>query len=90
MVDRDLLEAAVALRSVDYALWERFVTAMRNHSARQTASMLSCVLETLPRAQGMAIAANEIYTALRDAHTILDKDHARRSHERPAAPGPVS
>jgi len=77
IVSRDLLEAAVALRGASPALWERFLIGMRAYAAAQAAEMVKCEPAMLMRAQGMALAAQEISTLLSGAHEQLEKLKAK-------------
>jgi hypothetical protein len=74
---RELLEAAVSLRAVAPELWERFLVALRTHSALTTAEMTRCDPQLLMRAQGMAIAMSELVGALVSAHEQLEKTRTR-------------
>lgn len=47
--------------------WELFLTAMKQYAAQITTQMVSCPPELLPRAQGMALQANEIAAVLQNA-----------------------
>ena len=46
---------------------------MREYAAASTAEMLRCPPEALPRAQGMALAANEIAMTLMNAPKLYEK-----------------
>jgi hypothetical protein len=73
MISDRLIRAAMALRAEAPQGWEEFVTAMREHAAAQTAEFVRCAPDMLARAQGMAIAANEIAVSLANAPAIYDK-----------------
>lgn len=64
---------AVALRAQAPESWEEFVLAMREYAAATTTEILRCPPEMLLRAQGMALAANEIATILQNAPKLKDK-----------------
>jgi hypothetical protein len=72
-VPRELLEAAVALRAADGALWDRFMIGLRTHSASVTADMARCDPALLLRAQGMAIAIQELSSTLAQAPDTLER-----------------
>lgn len=68
-----LVRAAMELRAVAPAMWVGFVGAMREYAEASQADMMRCAPEMLPRAQGMAMAANEIAKVLGDAPSLYDK-----------------
>jgi hypothetical protein len=73
MISERMVKAAMALRAEAPQGWDEFVMSMREHAATQTAEFLRCAPEMLTRAQGMAIAANEIATSLANAPALYDK-----------------
>lgn len=79
-----LVKSAVSLRQMAPELWEQFVHEMRVYSASVNADLIRCAPELLPRAQGMAIQANELAMILKDAPQILEKmgvSNGRRNHD---------
>jgi len=66
------------LRAIAPDTWARFVTAVHDHSLEQTSRMVACAPEMLLRAQGMAIAADEIATALIEAPKLHAKMQEKR------------
>jgi len=72
-----LIKAAMALRAEAPQGWEEFVGAIREHAASSAADMVRCTPDQLPRAQGMAIACNELANALNHAPTHYDKIQGR-------------
>ena len=66
------------LRGIEPALWEDFVLAVREYSATLAMDMLKHGPETLQRAQGMALAANEIAMTLQEAPQLYEKIKERR------------
>jgi hypothetical protein len=68
-----IVEAAMRLRAESSEGWNEFVLAMREYSAATTTEMLRCPPETLPRAQGMALAAHDIATTLMTAPKLYEK-----------------
>ena len=73
MITDRVIKAAMALRAEAPRGWEEFVTALQEQAAMSTSDMLRCQPEMLVRAQGMAIASNEIANALVDAPNRYDK-----------------
>lgn len=73
MITDRVIKAAMALRAEAPRGWEEFVTALQEQAAMSTSDMLRCQPEMLTRAQGMAIASNEIANALVDAPNRYDK-----------------
>jgi hypothetical protein len=76
--NRRLVEAAMQLRGVEPTVWDEFVMAMREYAAATTTDMLRSPPELLMRAQGMALAANEIATVLREAPQLYEKMRSPR------------
>lgn len=68
-----LLEPAMRLRGFNAELWDDFVRAMGECAANAAAEVLRHPPETILRAQGAAIAVNEIYKSLRDAPQLYEK-----------------
>ena len=68
-----IVDTALALRAEAPEGWEQFVMAIREYAAATTTEMLRCPPELLPRAQGMALAANDIATTLQNAPKLKDK-----------------
>ena len=66
------------LRGIEPAMWEEFVLAVREYAAALTMDMLKHDHTTLLRAQGMALAANEIATTLQQAPQLYEKLKERR------------
>ena len=80
-----LVDAALELRGEAPQAWENFVLAVREYAAATTTEMVRCPPELLMRAQGMAIAANEISATLQTAPKL--KERMLNGHsERPAQP----
>ena len=73
MTQRELLEAAVALRAAQPELWDRFVAAVNAAAAGYALAMVRCDPALLMRAQGMAMAAQELATILKTAPVLLEK-----------------
>jgi hypothetical protein len=63
----------MGLRAQAPGSWEQFVMAMREYAAASTAEMLRCPPEALAKAQGMALAANDISTTLISAPKLYEK-----------------
>ena len=85
-----IVDLAVQLRAFAPETWEQFTLAVRDYAAAVTADMVRCPTESLPRAQGMAVAANEIASLLQNAPKLKDNQlHAQRkpSNGQPAASG---
>ena len=78
-----LISAAVTLRSHAPEAWEGFVMALREFAAASTAEMLRATPDVLLKAQGIALAANDIATTCREAPTLAEKAQ-RPQHGRPA------
>lgn len=72
-----IVETAMLLRAVAPDLWEQFVLAMREYAAATTSEMVRCPPEMLPRAQGMAITANDLAVTLVSAHKLKDRPHGQ-------------
>lgn len=72
-----LVEIGVMLRAGQPQLWEEFTRAMREYAAGSALDMIRCAPDMLPRAQGMAMMANEIASVLNDAPKIHDKLRGR-------------
>lgn len=69
-----LVEAAVRLRAGAHGdTWDNFLMAMREYAAHSTTEILRASPDMLYRAQGMAIAANEISSTLVKAPEIYEK-----------------
>jgi hypothetical protein len=79
-----IVELALLLRGSAPEVWEQFTREIREYAAAQTAEMVRCPPENLPRAQGMAIAANEIATLLQNAHKTRDQFHGQPATRKPA------
>jgi hypothetical protein len=77
MIGERLIKASMALRAEAPQGWEEFVAAIREHAAGSAADMVRCTPEMLVRAQGMAIAINELSNALSQAPTIYEKMQGR-------------
>jgi hypothetical protein len=68
-----LVQTAMVLRAESPHGWESFVMAMREFAAATTTEILRCPPEMLQRAQGMALAANELAQVLNEAPKLHDK-----------------
>jgi hypothetical protein len=68
-----IVKTAMQLRAVAGDEWNEFVVAMREYAAMQMTEMLQCQPELLPRAHGMALAVNEISTALVNAPKLYER-----------------
>lgn len=73
-----LIIAAMSLREQAPESWDSFVRQMGAYSSQMTANMVRCEPSMLPRAQGMAIAAVELYTTLKEAPNIYAKMREKR------------
>jgi hypothetical protein len=67
-----IVESGLVLRANMPEVWEEFTTAVREYAAGQTAEMLRCDPDKLVRAQGMALAANELASVLMNVHRIKE------------------
>lgn len=77
-----LISAAMELRGAAPDVWNAFVKAMQEYSGEMTTQMLMSPVEALPRAQGMALQANEMARLLIDAPKHFDKMQAARMGKR--------
>lgn len=68
-----IVDAAMRIRGESHEAWAEFVLAMREYAAASTAEMLRAPPEALAKAQGMALAANDISTTLMNAPKIYEK-----------------
>lgn len=68
-----LTAAAMSLRQMDYALWEKFVSEMDAYAQNVVNGMVGAPLETLSKAQGMAVQAVTIADILRKAPQNYEK-----------------
>lgn len=68
-----IVESAMRIRAESHEAWGEFVQAMREYAAASTAEMLRAPPETLLKAQGMALAANDIATTLMNAPKLHEK-----------------
>lgn len=86
-----LIDAALELRGEAPQAWEQFVLAVREYAAATTTEMVRCPPELLMRAQGMALAANDISTTLQNAPKLKEKmlhgQPERPSQHQPVRPG---
>jgi hypothetical protein len=73
-----IVEKAMALRAAAPGTWSEFVLAMREYAAMATSEVLKHPPETLLRAQGAAIMANEIATVLNMAPQLYEKTKDRK------------
>ena len=74
MIDQGpLVDAALRVRGEAPAAWDEFLRAVQIYQAAQTAEMLRADPSLLMRAQGMALALNELFNTLRDAPKIKDR-----------------
>lgn len=81
-----LVAASMQLRGVAPAEWDVFLQAMREYSAAMIAEMVRSDPALLLRAQGMALAANEIASVLKDAPSLHDKYVAAQLKHQTARP----
>lgn len=68
-----IVDTAVRIRAESHEAWNEFVMAIREYAAGTTAEMLRAPPEMLPRAQGMAMTANDIATTLMNAPKLHEK-----------------
>lgn len=68
-----IIDAAMRLRAAAPESWEGFVFAMREYAAAQASAMVSCPPESLNKAQGMALTANDIAQTLMNAPQLYSK-----------------
>lgn len=68
-----IVDTAVRVRAESHEAWNEFVMAIREYAAGTTAEMLRAPPEMLPRAQGMAMTANDIATTLMNAPKLHEK-----------------
>jgi len=73
-----IVSAAMSLRAISPELWDQFLHAMRQHSAETTQAMARCDPAMLLRAQGMAIAMQELVQTLQEAPTL--HEHIGKTH----------
>jgi hypothetical protein len=73
-----IITASMRLRGSSPEAWEQFVMAMREFSAKTAMEMIKCPPESLVRAQGMALMANELTTTIMDAPKLYEKMQARK------------
>lgn len=81
-----LLEAAMGLRGSAPDVWVEFLKALDEYSAEVSASMLSSPIESLQRAQGMALSINELTQLLMNAPKAYDKLQAAKMGKRDVRP----
>ena len=79
-VREELIEAALSLRGAATDEWTAFLEAMSEYTADQTAKMVDCPPEMLPRAQGMAIAVRELATLFATAPQLHQRMQEKRKH----------
>ena len=72
-----IIDAALVLRAESPEGWDEFLMAMREYAAAQTAEILRCDPMMLQRAQGMAVAANELSTVLQSAPKLKERQYER-------------
>ena len=70
----------MALRGAEPEVWEVFVNAVRDYATAAAMDVLKHPPETLLRAQGQALALNELATVLQDAPKLHDKIRERKQH----------
>jgi hypothetical protein len=68
-----LIKASMALRSVAPDMWGELVDAAREYSSQVNADMVRADPTMLLRAQGMAIAVNELATIFHQAPALYEK-----------------
>jgi hypothetical protein len=68
-----LVKCAMALRAESGEGWNQFVLAMREYAAASTADMLRAPAEMLLKAQGMALASNELAATFNEAPRLYEK-----------------
>lgn len=68
-----IVDTAMRLRAESHEAWQEFVLAMREYAAASTSEMLRAPPEMLLKAQGMALAANDIATTLMNAPKLHEK-----------------
>ena len=61
------------LRAVAPEAWMRFLLAMATYRSEQADKMIGVSLEMLPRAQGMALAVDELNKLFVDAPKLHEK-----------------
>jgi hypothetical protein len=75
----DLVRAAMALRGRAPSEWDTFVRATREYAAQVVSQMVTCPVDKLPMAQGMAIQAQELAATLLKAPEIYEKTYQARN-----------
>ena len=75
-----VVEMAMVLRAGSPEGWQNFVLAIREYAATLAMDVLKHPPETLLKAQGMALAANEIATILNTAPQLYEKIRERKQH----------
>jgi len=81
--NRELVHAAMELRSAAPDQWVLLVQALGNYAANLTSEMVRADPSLLLRAQGMAMACHEIFGVLRDAPTLNEKYLVAQMQKRP-------
>lgn len=74
-----IVETAMLLRAAAPESWDQFVMSIREYAAATTSEMLRCDPSQLMRAQGMALAANDLSQILQNAPKLKDKIIHERS-----------
>lgn len=85
-----VVAASMALRSVEPALWEQFVSATGEFAAQVLMDTMRAPPELLARAQGMAIQADSFASTLANAPKLYEdrqrtmgQKHARQQLKQP-------
>lgn len=68
-----VVEASMQVRQAMPDVWQNMVMALRETAALAAADMVKCPPDSLARAQGMAIAAQEISTAFMQAPQLYER-----------------
>jgi hypothetical protein len=70
------------LRAAAPDAWQRFTDAVQMYAAEIGTNLVSAPVESLPRAQGMALQARDIAVMLATAPKIYEKMQAARTGKR--------
>ena len=78
-----LIHAAVVLRDQQPQSWDQFMMALREYSAAMNIELVRSPAETLARAQGMALAIQDLMGTLLTAPERFDKMRSAAQGRRP-------
>jgi hypothetical protein len=76
----DVIEAALSLRGAATDEWTALLEALNDYAADQTAKMVDCPPDMLPRAQGMAIAVRDLVALFTNAPQLHQKMQEKKRH----------